>query len=74
VRPLAHTIDVSTLFLVIRDGDDNDTARDVVIVDDDQVVRDVARLIARRLGVSIATPRGVPTVVPLAKPDTGGDR
>ena len=58
-----------------RDDQDLDAANDVVLVEDDGIAREVARLIARRLGLNIAAPRGVPTVVPLAaKPDTGSER
>ena len=46
------------LFVVVRRGDpsDQDRAVDVVVIDDDQVVRAVGALLSRRLG---APPRVV---------------
>jgi hypothetical protein len=63
------------LFIVIREGEANEDADDLLVVDDEALVRDFARLLGKRLGLTIAAPRGAPTVVPLTKPDnSGGER
>jgi hypothetical protein len=53
-------------YLVIREGDaaDPENAVDRVVVDDQRVLRGVAELIARELGVALPA-----TVVPLRKAD-----
>lgn len=53
------------------DGEDLDAANDVVLVEDDGIAREVARLIARRLGVAVPAPRerSAPAVVALPKPE-----
>jgi hypothetical protein len=60
------------LFIVIREGDANEDADDLVVVDDETLVRDFGRLLAKRLGLNIAAPRGVSTVVPLTAQKPGG--
>jgi len=59
----------SPYYLVLRRGD-----ADVVIVDDAQVVRDVARLIGQHFGAgppraSARRSPARPTVIPLQKPE-----
>jgi hypothetical protein len=60
------------LFIVIREGDANEDADDLVVVDDETLVRDFGRLLAKRLGLNIAAPRDVSTVVPLTAQKPGG--
>jgi CheY-like chemotaxis protein len=64
------------LFIQVLDGETSEHADLVLVIDDEDVVRDLARSVARRLGVKFAgSARGLPTVVPfVAKPDGGGDR
>lgn len=67
---------MARLFLVVREGDANETADDLLVVDDETLLRDVARLLGRRLGLNIAAPRGAAssTVVSLAAKPDGGER
>lgn len=58
------------LFIVIREGDANEDADDLVVVDDETLVRDFGRLLAKRLGLNLAAPRGAasPVVSLASKP------
>jgi hypothetical protein len=53
---------MATLFLVVRDGDDNDTARGVLVIGGPGVLQDLTRSLARRLGMSPAQVRALRAV------------
>ena len=56
------------VFVTISEGDEAVDAHQLLVIDDPGVARDVARLIAKRLGVAVPVARGVaesPAVVPL---------
>jgi hypothetical protein len=44
------------VFVTISEGTDSAEARALLVVDDPKVARDVATIIARRLGVSVGVP------------------
>jgi hypothetical protein len=58
-------------WVVIREGTEHDTANDLAVLEDEQLAKDVARLIARRLGVTI--PGARPSVIPLSRRDSESD-
>jgi hypothetical protein len=64
------------VFVTLSEGDECETSRPFLVVDDQQVARDVARVIARRLGVSVPTPRaaGAPVVALRRDEPCGGSR
>jgi hypothetical protein len=62
------------VFVTISEGDEAVDAHPLIVIDDPGVARDVARLIARRLGVAVPAPRerNASSVVALstAKPES----
>jgi hypothetical protein len=47
------------LFLVVRQGESNDVADDLVVIDDPALLQDLGRALAKRLGLSDATVRAL---------------
>jgi hypothetical protein len=63
---------MSRLFLVVRSGPSNECADDLLIVDDEALLRDVGRLLARRLGLSESHVRALrPVPIPEADEKNG---
>jgi hypothetical protein len=62
-----------SLFLAVREGETNDDADDILVVNDAALLRDPGRLLARRLGLSEASERAL-RAVPVRGPGEDGDR